>query len=144
MATFEECLSQGKFTDAYATWNKTAEDHLALQIKTDTLPSKCRGKGNISTLKTQTLAAIGTYRIEAGAATAWRLRLSRSIRKCLELEARITNSFQQPLVPGTDDHRLAKKLHTYIVYSGRLILARYARTTEELPPPQHTQALLLA
>ena len=32
MTTFEECLSQGYFTEAYAVWNNTAGNHLALQV----------------------------------------------------------------------------------------------------------------
>ena len=88
----------------------------------------------------QPLAASGTYRVEAGAATAWRLRLSRFVRKCLELEARIKSSFHEPLLIGTAKYILAKKLHTDIVYSGRrLIPAWTARITNELPPLQHAQ-----
>ena len=91
---FETCLERGHFTEAYEIWNKAAERHLALQLKSTTLPAKGAGKGTVPTFKTQPLAANGIYRVEAGAATAWRLRLSRFVRKRLELEAIIKKILQ--------------------------------------------------
>ena len=93
----------------------------------------------------QPLAANGTYRVQAGAATAWRLRLSKFVRKCLELEARLKSSFQEPLLPGTEKFTLANRLHTDIILSGRILPPGWtARNTNELPPLQHAQEWIQA
>ena len=42
-ARYEECLEQGLLTEAYDIWNKAAETHLTLQLKSMTLPSKRAG-----------------------------------------------------------------------------------------------------
>ena len=62
-ARFMACLEIGMFTEAYDIWNKAAERHLALRLKILIRPAKYAG---------QTLAALGTHRVEAGAATEWR------------------------------------------------------------------------
>ncbi len=98
---FHTLLLEGEFTRAYAIfWNEAAEDLLVLQTKKHRRPTKCNGRGSTPTFKTQPLAARGTFRVEAGAATEWKLILSKLIRSCLGLEAMINRAFQLALAPG--------------------------------------------
>ena len=114
---YQRYLDQGRFEEAYEIWSQAAENHLTLQLNYAKLPSKCKGKGKAPTFRTQTLAERDS--IDAGAATEWRHRLSRLVRKCLELEARVKSALHTPFEGGTHKFALATKLHTDIVYSGK-------------------------
>ena len=133
------------FTAAYAIWSEAAENHLTLQLKSRRLPSKCKGRRQVPNFKTQTLAAKGTHRIGAGAATEWGLRLSKLIRKCQELEARLKSAFHITIERGTERFALAKALHVDIIYSGRKLVPGWgAQVTDEFPVLHQVQTWLHA
>ncbi len=77
---FHRQIDEGNFEDAYTAWNKAAENILALQTNNQQLPRKWKGKGKVPTFRTQPLAAVGTRRVESGAATEWRLILCKLTR----------------------------------------------------------------
>ncbi len=113
-----------------------------MQTEKHRLPTKCKGRGNTPSFKTQPLAARGTYRVEAGAATEWRLIPGKLIRRSLELEARVKRSDHVAIAPGDNDFALARTLHAQTITTGRdLALGWEANLLplDELPPLQHVQ-----
>jgi hypothetical protein len=144
-ATFQRYIDDGNFEDAYSAWNQAAENMLALQTKNQQLPKKCKGKGKVPTFRTQPLAAVGTRRIESGAATEWRLRLCKLTRRCLELEARIKQSLQVALILGHANFALAKALTAQIMISGSELVPDWDHRgypIDRLPPLYQVQTWL--
>ena len=122
---FETLLREGNFEEAYQIWSKAAEAMLAFQLHSAALPKKCAGRGLEPSFKTQTLSAKGVHSLDAGAATIWRLRLSRLIRRCFELEARLTRFLRDSSTFSERDFAPAKQLYVTIIKSARELLPNW-------------------